>query len=119
MLCDQIVEGGEQGAVGAVGADDEGGGGAGNVLRGHIDGDVTGVGSGVAGGDDKFGRVCGIGRAEGSGLAGDAGIDLAVTGTHGELDDLALRDAGLRGHLRSGDVGRAEDEVAVGICGRI
>ena len=106
-------------AVGSVGADDEGRGGAGHVLFGDVDGDVAGVGRGMAGGDDELGGIGGIGGAEGVGVAGDAGIDLAVGRAHGELEDCSLRHAFLHGHLRRGVVGGAEDEVAVGVGGGV
>ncbi len=48
-------------------------------------------------------------------LARDAGIDLAVGRIHGEGGDRSLRHAFLRGHLRRGVVGGAEDEVSVGV----
>ncbi len=113
MCGDEVVKDGEEEAVGTVGADDEGGCGAGNVLRGDVDGDVAGVGRGMAGGDVEFGGVGGIGRAEGAGVAGDAGIELAVGGAHGEFNDRALGDGGLEGGIRCGEVRGAEDEVAV------
>ena len=47
--------------------------------------------------------------------ARDAGIDLAVVGFHGELKDVTLGHAFVRGHFRRGVVGGAEDEVAVGL----
>ena len=63
VLGDEVVEGGEEELVGAVGAYDEGGDGAGDVLCGDVDGDGAGVGRGVAGGDDEawrgwWGRAC-------------------------------------------------------------
>ena len=104
-------------AVGAVGSYDEWGDGAGDVLFGDVDGDLAGVGRGVAGGDDHLGGIVGICGAEGVGLAGDAGIDFAVGGAHGEVDDGSLRHALLRGHLGCGIVGGADDEVAVCVGG--
>ena len=70
----------------------------------------------MAGGDDQLGGVGGVGRAEGVGLARDAGIDLAVGRFHGEVEDRSLRHAFLHGHLRRGVVRGAEDEVSVGVC---
>ena len=87
---DQIVQGREQSAVGSVRADDERRGRAGDVLLGDIHGHLAGVGSGVAGGDDQLGGVGGVGRAKGAGLARDAGIDLAVGGIHGEVEDCSF-----------------------------
>ena len=87
MLGDEIVEGGEEAAVDSVGPDDEGRGGSGDVLTGDVDGDVAGVGRGMAGGDVELGGIGGVGRAEGAGVAGDAGIELAVGGAHGEFND--------------------------------
>ena len=49
------------------------------------------------------------------GLARDAGIDLAVRRLHREVEDLSLRHAFLRGHLRRGIVRRADDEISIGI----
>ncbi len=84
MLGDQVVEDGEEEAIGAVGSDDEGSEGAGDVLRGDVDGDVASIGRGVAGGDDELGGVSWIGGAEGAGVAGDAGVVVAVGGEHGD-----------------------------------
>src|SRR5580698_6596890 len=72
-LGDEVVEDGEESAIGTVGADDEGSCGAGDVLRGDVDGDAAGPGGGMAGGDEKFGRIGGVGGAVGVGVAGDAG----------------------------------------------
>ena len=116
VLGDEVVEDGEEEVVGAVGSDDEGGDGAGDVLFGDIDGDVAGVGCGVAGGDDEPGRVGGVGRAEGAGGAGDAGVELAVGGGHGDVDEGALRDAGVDDGFGRWGVGGAEDEITVGCC---
>ena len=118
VLGDQIVQRGEQGPVGSVRPDDEGRGRAGDILFGDVDGNVASVGSGMAGGDDQFGGIGGICRAEGAGLARDAGIDLAVGRIHGEVEDRSLRHAFLRGHFRRGIVRGAEDEVSVGVWRR-
>ena len=67
---DEVSEYREQGAIGPVRTDDEGGFGAGNILRGNVDGDVACVRSGLAGGDDEFGRIGRIRSAEGTGHAG-------------------------------------------------
>ena len=114
VLGDEVVEDGEEEVVGAVGSYDEGSDGAGDILRGNVDGDVAGVGRGVAGGDDEAGRVGGVGRAEGAGGAGDAGVELAVGGGHGEGEEGALRDVGVDGGFEGWGVGRAEDVIAVG-----
>jgi len=115
---DEVVEDGEEEMVRAVGSYDEGRDAAGDILRGDIDGDVAGVGRGVAGGDDEAGGVGGVGRAEGAGVTGDAGVILAVGGGHGDVGEGALRDAGVNHGLGRGRVGWAEDEVAVrGGCG--
>ena len=110
---DKVVEDGEEEVVGAVGADDEGGDGAGDVLRGDVDGDVARVGRGMAGGDDEAGGVGGVGCAEGAFVAGYAGIIFAVSGGHGDVGEGALRDVGVDGGLWRGGVRGAEDEVAV------
>jgi hypothetical protein len=110
---DEVVEDGEEEVVGAVGADDEGGDGAGDVLRGDVDGDVARVGRGMAGGDDEAGGVGGVGCAEGAFVAGYAGIIFAVSGGHGDVGEGALRDVGVDGGLWRGGVRGAEDEVAV------
>ena len=62
-LCfgDQIVENGEEQAIGAVGADDEGRARAGNILRGDVDGDLARVRSGMAGGHDQLAGSLGSG----------------------------------------------------------
>ena len=78
MLGDEAVEGGEEQAVGSVRAYDEGRDGAWNVLFGHVDRDLPRIGRGMAGGDQEFRWIGEIGRAEGVGVACDAGIDLAV-----------------------------------------
>jgi hypothetical protein len=66
-------------------------------------------------GDDELGGIVWVGRAEGAGVAHDAGIKLAVDGAHGELEDRAMGSCGDGGHFESGGVRRAEDEVAVSI----
>jgi hypothetical protein len=118
VLGDEIVEDGEEAAVDAVRADDEGRCGARDVLFGDVDGNVTGVGCGVAGGNQHPGGIGGVGGAEGVGVASDAGVEVAIGGAHGELDDSALGDGGVGGQLRRGVVGGADDEVAVGGGGR-
>ena len=75
---DEAVECGEEHVVGAVGANDERGFGAGYVCLGYVDGDLARVGRGMAGGDDEFCGVGGIRRAEGAFVAGDAGVVFAV-----------------------------------------
>ena len=114
MLGDQVVEGREQQPVGAVRADEERRLRAGDVLLGDIDGDAARVGSGVTGGDDQPGGVVGVRRAESAGDARDAGVDFAIGRGHGEVVDVALRNAFLRGRLRRAGVGGADDEVPVG-----
>src|SRR5271163_1810088 len=76
---------------------------------------MANVGSGMAGGYDEFGGIGGVWRTEGPGLAGDAGINLAVGRIHGELEDRALRHIWLRRRFRRGIVGGAEDEISIGI----
>ena len=112
---DQIIEGGEEVLVGAVGADDEGSLRAGDILLGDVDGNVARVGSGVTGGDDEFGVVVRIGRAEGVGFAGDAGIVFAAGGLHGEGVDGSVGDAVADGDFGGGIVGGTDDEVSVGV----
>ena len=102
-------------AVRSVRADDEWRHGAGDILLWNINRDVARVGRGMAGGDDQFGGIGGIGRAEGSGLARDAGIDLAVCGIHGELDHRSLRHAGAGQSFPARAVRRTEDKVSIGI----
>ena len=118
VLGDEIVQRREQGAVRSVGPDDERGNGAGNVLLGDVDRHTASVRCRVAGGDYKFGGVVRVCCAERALFACDARIDLAVGRFHGEVEDLALRDAFLYGHLRRGIVGGAEDEVSVGLYRR-
>ena len=96
VLGDEVVERGEEHAVGAIGADDERGGGAGHVLLGDIDGDLARVRRGMAGGDDELCGVVGVGCAEGALVAGDAGVEFAVGGVHGEFDDGAVGEIGSR-----------------------
>ena len=60
----------------------------------------------------------GSGVPKGAGVAGDAGVELAVGGGHGEFGDGALGDGGVGGHLGRGRMGGAEDEVAVFVGGR-
>jgi len=63
--------------------------------------------------DDELGRVIGIGRAEGVGVAGNAGVNLAFGRLHRELDDGALGNAGLLDRLGRGAMRGADDEVAI------
>jgi len=86
-LGDQTVEGRKQGPVGTVRADDERRCRARDVLFGSINRYPASVGTGMAGGDHQLGGVVGVRRAKGIGLAGDAGIDLAVGRFHGEVVD--------------------------------
>ena len=85
------------------------------MKTGRLSCDVAGVGCGVARGDDHFGGVGGIRRPVGIRLAGDPGIDFAVLRTHGE----AVHGPGwiIGGHLRGPVMGRADDEIAIGIRG--
>ena len=92
---------------------------AGDVLLGNIHGDAARVGRGMAGGHDQLGGIVGIGRAEGAGLARDAGIKFAVRRIHREVVDGSLRHAFLDGHLRRGIVGWADDEVSIGVRGSV
>ena len=115
---DEVVERGEEQRVGAVGADDEGRGGAGDILLGHVDGDLAGVGRGMAGGDDELGRIVGVGRAEGVGVACDAGVDLAVGGAHGEFGDSSLGYVGCAVISGAGLWVGPSDEVAIFVGGR-
>ena len=87
MFGDQVVGRGEQRAVGSIRAHDEGSDGARDILIGNIHGDAARVGCGMAGGHYQLGGICGIGSAERSRLAGDAGIELAVGGIHREPND--------------------------------
>ena len=116
MFGDEVVEDGEKEVVRAVGSYDERGDRARDVLRGDVDGDVAGVRRRATGGDEKARGVGGVRRAEGAGVAGDAGVILAVGGGHGDIDQGALRYAGLDHGLGCRGVGGAQDEVAV--CGR-
>ncbi len=95
VLGDEVVEDGEEKLVRAVGAYDEGSDRAGDVLGGDVDGDVAGVGRGVAGGDDETGGVGGVGRAEGACVAGDAGVVFAVGGGHGDVVRVPWETSGL------------------------
>jgi hypothetical protein len=52
-------------------------------------------------------------------LASDAGINFAVSRTHGEVIHRSLRHTFLHGHFRRAVVSRANDEVSVGIRRRI
>jgi len=115
---DEVVEHGEQEVVGSVGSYDEGRGGSGDILRGDVDGDVAGVGRGVAGGDEEAGRVGGVRRTEGAGIAGDAGVKLAIGGGHDDVDQGALRNTRVDRGLGCGSVGGPEEEVAVRGGGR-
>ncbi len=119
VLRDEVVEGGEEGGVGAIGSDDEGCNGAGYILFGDVDRYLSGVGCGVAGGDDEPGGIFGVGGSEGAGVAGDAGIEFAVGGVEGELVYGSLREVGLRGGFGRRRVGWSEDEVAVRVRGRV
>ena len=95
VLGDEVVEGGEKQGVGAIGTDEEGSGGSGNVLGGDVDGDFAGVGCRVAGGDDELGWVVRVWDTEGIGVAGDAGVVGAFGGGEGEGRYGAVRDGGL------------------------
>jgi len=64
----------------------------------------------VAGGDEELGRVGWVGCA--GGVTSYAGVELAVGGVHGELDDGASGDVGLGDGLGCCGVGGADDEVA-------
>src|SRR5579862_3350279 len=102
--------------VGSVGSHDEWGFGAGDVLFRNEDSYLARVGSGMAGGDDELGGIVGIGCAEGSFVAGDSGIVLALRRLHCEVGFSRYSE------VRSGRVGRrlvgwTDDEVAVGVGG--
>lgn len=114
MLGDEIVERGEQVWVWPIRTDDEGRDRACDILLGNVDRDVARVGGGMAGGDDQPARMRGIGRAEGVGIARNAGIDFAVRRIHGELIDRSMRHIRLRRHIRRAGMRGAKDEVAVG-----
>ena len=118
-LGDQVIESRKQRPVRSIGADDEGRDGAWHILFGDVNSNVASVGSGVAGGNDEFGGIRGIECAKCIGLARNAGKDLAIRRTDGELINRSLRHAFLRGHLRRGVVRGPENEVAIGICGGI
>ena len=118
VLGDQIIQGGEQKTVRAVGADDEWRGRSGDILFWDVDRYFASVGSGVAGGEDEFGGIGRIWRAKGAGIARDAWIKLAVGRVHGELDNRSLWHSWLRRHFRRGVVSGAEDEVSIGVRGR-
>ena len=114
VLGDEVVEDSEEERIGTVGSYDEGGDGAGDVLRGDVDGDLASVGRGVAGGDVELGGIRGVGRTEGSRVSGDSRVVFAVRRGHGDGDKLALWDVGIDGGLRRRGMSGAEDVVPVG-----
>ena len=86
------------------------------VLRGHVDRDRALVVLRVRLDDQRL-RVVRIHRAEH--VARDAGIELAVLRLHGELLDLAVRNALDRLALGGRRVVGADDEIAVLVDGRV
>jgi len=99
--------------VGAVGSDDEGSDAARHILRRDIDGDVAGIGRRMTRGDDEAGGVRRIGRAEGAGVAGDAGKILTVGGENGDFGECALRNSSMNDGFGWRSVRGTENEVAV------
>ena len=70
----------------------------------------------MAGRHDKFRGIGRIDGSEGVRVACDAGINLAVRRTHGELDHVALENCGgVEDLVRRDTVSGADDEIAIRI----
>src|SRR5260370_36325369 len=115
MLINEVVENEKERSVGSVRTHNERRCGSSLVLARHVDGHMPRVRSGMTRCDNQLRGIVWIGRAKRPGIAGNAGIDLAVGRVHYEFDHFALRDAELQLHFRSWRMGGPKDEGPIGL----